>query len=110
MWDKIWLLLIDEHIRFKQVSWMNDKTAQSYLHAFVETWARIFGPPVYFVSDQEGALTSDMVGTAMDRYSIKRDFAGADPNRGQHTTTGLIEGNIRMTKSIAHKNKVDAVK
>ena len=51
-----------------------------------------------------------MVGTAMDRYSIKRDFAGADPNKGQHTTTGLIEGHIRMTKSIALKNKVDAVK
>ena len=60
-------------------AWIKDKTAQSYLHAFVESCARMFGPPVYFVSDQEGALTADMVGTTRDRYSIKRDFAGADP-------------------------------
>ena len=46
----------------------------------------------------------------MDRYTIKREFAGTDPNKEQKTTTGLVESHIRMTKSIALKNEVMAKK
>ncbi|CAK0791575.1 unnamed protein product, partial [Prorocentrum cordatum] len=86
LWDMIWLILVDEHIRYKVIGVMKDKTAPEYLRA----------------------LTSDLVGTTLDRYTIKREFAGTDPNKEEKSTTGLVESHIRMTKSIALKNEVVA--
>ena len=67
------------------------------------SWLRIFGPMSYLVHDQEGAVTSELVGLACDRYSITRAFAGTDA----HTTTGLAEAHIRFTKLIALKLEND---
>ncbi|CAK0817055.1 unnamed protein product, partial [Prorocentrum cordatum] len=108
LWDMIWLILVDEHIRYKVIGVMKDKTAPEYLRCMGECWIRFFGPMETFVSDQEGALTSDLVGTTLDRYTIKREFAGTDPNKEEKSTTGLVESHIRMTKSIALKNEVVA--
>ncbi|CAK0846103.1 unnamed protein product [Prorocentrum cordatum] len=108
LWDMIWLILVDEHIRYKVIGVMKDKTAPEYLRCMGECWIRFFGPMETFVSDQEGALTSDLVGTTLDRYTIKREFAGTDTNKEEKSTTGLVESHIRMTKSIALKNEVVA--
>lgn len=110
LWDKTWLILVDEHIRYKLTGLMINKTSPEYLRCLTSTWIRFFGPMETFISDQEGALTSDLVGTTLDRFTIKRELAGTDPNSGSHTTTGLAESHIRMTKAIALKNKVDAKK
>ena len=63
-----------------------------------------FGPMEYFVSDQEGAITSDMIGMALERFSIKRVLVG----KGSHTGTGLIDSHIRLVKWTALKLKFDA--
>ena len=60
------------------------------MRALTECWLCLFGPMETIVSDQEGALTSDMVGAAFDRHSIKRELAGSNPNRTQRTTAGLV--------------------
>lgn len=110
LWDLAWLILVDEHIRYKVTGVLKNKTAPEYLQCMNEIWIRFFGPMDTFASDQEGSLTSDLAGTTMDRYTIMRDFAGTHPNREQKTITGLVEPHVRMTKSIVIKNAVMAAK
>ena len=105
----MWLLCVDECIRYKLAGKIANKTRPEYLECLNATWIRCFGPTDTFATDQEGAITTDLAGTTFDRYS-KRELAGADPVGGEHTRTGLIESHTRMTKSIALKNKVDAKK
>ena len=99
MWDKAWLLMIDEHLRYKLTDHLESKAPEHLLKCMNRTWFRYFGPMEYLVFDQEGAITSDLVGLTCDRYNIKRLLAGKDA----HTVTGLAEAHIRLTKQVALK-------
>ncbi len=106
MWDKIFNMYIDGHLRYKICDELTDKLPITFLHSLMGNLLQFFGPMEYFVSDQEGAITSDMVGMAVHRYSIKRLFVGV----GGHTGTGLVDSHIRLTKWTAYKLRADAKK
>ena len=44
LWDMVWLILVDEHIRYKVTGVMKNKTAPEYLQCMNEIWIRFFGP------------------------------------------------------------------
>eukprot|EP00959_Pyramimonas_sp_CCMP1952_P310352 6495064-Pyramimonas_sp.AAC.1 len=58
------------------------------------------------VMDQEGGMTTDMVGPFAVRCTITLVFGGADG----HTTTGLVERAIQTCKWTASKTKRDVIK
>ena len=91
--------MIDEHLRYKLTDHLESKAPEHLLKCMNRTWFRYFGPMEYLVFDQEGAITSDLVGLTCDRYNIKRLLAGKDA----HTVTGLAEAHIRLTKQVALK-------
>ncbi len=46
------------------------------------------------ILDQEGGMMSELTNRFRDRYSVRRVFAAVD----DHTTTGLVEAHIRLTR------------
>ena len=104
LWDETFILFIDEHIRYKVTDEMHNKTPEEFHRCLIESWCRFFGPMQFLVSDQEGAITSEMMGSACDRYSIRRILGGSTE---KHTTTGLVESHIRLLKATALKLKAD---
>ena len=87
LFEKVWLVCIDECLRFRLAGRLNSKTPADILHGYIQTWARLFGPMETLVIDQEGGMTSDMASLFCDRYNIKREFGGT----AAHTHTGLAE-------------------
>ena len=86
------------------VSEMRNKTPEEFHRCLIENWCRFFGPMQFLVSDQEGAITSEMIGSACDRYSIVRLLGGSTD---KHTVTGLVESHMRLIKASALKLKAD---
>ena len=64
LWEKTFLLLVDECTRYCSVGEMRDKTPDEWLHVFFKIWGKLFGPPNTLATDQEGAVTSDLLGIA----------------------------------------------
>ena len=106
MFEKIWLIMIDECIRYRIACQLASKQGQDILRAIIQHWIRYFGPMENLVTDQEGGLTSDNVALVADRYNITLVFGGADG----HTTTGLAERAIQTVKLTALKTKRDVTK
>ena len=70
-WEKVFMLLIDECIRWKTGCQLSDKGPQSIVKALVGMWIRVFGPMQTIISDQEGGLVSNLATRLFDSLNIK---------------------------------------
>ena len=82
------------------------KEQDEYFRVFLACWIRYFGAPLTLVSDQEGAVISDMFGRVCEAFTIKRDLAGSDG----HTRTGIAERRLGIVKLGALKLYAQAQK
>ena len=76
----------------------------------MQRWIRIFGAPNVIVSDQGGALASDMFAHFCEKFNIQRRLGGSDVNQpggGRHTTTGVVEKHIDLVKTTMLKLHAD---
>ena len=78
---------------------MVDKSPSTWLRVLYYTWIRYFGPMRTIVSDQEGAVISEMTATACERYNIRRELAGSEG----HTGASLAERHIDLIRLAALK-------
>ncbi|CAK0840390.1 unnamed protein product, partial [Prorocentrum cordatum] len=101
MWDKVWLLVIDELSRYKVADIVADRTPKELLTTLMRSWIRYFGPMQIMVLDQEGGLVSELSSRTCDKLNIKRRYAGTD----DHTMTGLVERWIQLVRLCAMKLK-----
>ena len=62
IFEKTCVILIDECIRYCVVEILQRKTADEWMRVVFHNWIKIFGPMRFLVTDQEGALTTDMIG------------------------------------------------
>ena len=76
-WDKTYIILIDECIRYCTATRINSKLSSEWLRALFVGWVKFFGPTTILASDQEGAITSDQVGIACEKFGIKLDLGGS---------------------------------
>ena len=77
IFDKTFIILVDECIRWCLVEELSRKAADEWLSVVFRSWIRYFGPMVDLVTDQEGAITSDLVGKGCEKFGITRDFGGS---------------------------------
>ena len=103
IWDLTTVILIDECIRWKLADVMPDKTAESWTRVCFNGWIKYFGPFQTLIHDQQGTITSELVGRFCDRFCIRRDFAGHDDS----THAGLAERHIMLTRLMALKTWED---
>jgi hypothetical protein len=96
------MLMIDEAVRYKVAALLATKDAKSIMKCLLNNWIRYFGACKCIMSDQEGGIKSDDFALACDRFSIHRKLAGSD-DRGQHTSTGLVERHVSLVKITALK-------
>ena len=94
LWDKTFMLLIDEAIRWKTGSEIADKTSPTLLKAIIFLWIRLFGPMRNLLTDQEGGLVSIEADAFFERYSVTRILVG----QGAYGAKGLIERHVGLTK------------
>ena len=106
LWDKVWLLIVDEATRYKVCGELQDRSAGEVLSCLLRLWFRVFGPCRVLTSDQEGSLSGDHAGAELERLSIIRRLKGSDP-AGRHTGTGLAERHIGLTKLAMLKIKAE---
>ena len=106
IFEKVFLMLIDDCLRYRIAAYMPDKRAISFLRALLKSWIRYFGPMEHLVFDQDSAVTSEMCTQACDRFLIKRRLSGVDA----HTPTGFVERAIGIIKLTALKSKKDALR
>ena len=73
-------------------------------------WMRYFGPMRTLVSDQETSVMSVEAGSECQRLGIRRQPAGTTTGAQgkQHSTTGLVEKHIDLTKLTMLKLKAEA--
>ena len=101
MWDKAWLLIVDELSRYKVADVLADRTAKELLTTIMRCWIRYFGPMQVMVLDQECGLVSELSSRTCDKMNIQRRYAGTD----DHTMTGLVERWIQLIRLCAMKLK-----
>ena len=63
LWNLIWLIILDSATRYKVICLVKDKSGKEIMKALIRHWFRYFGPMKVCISDQEGCITSDSVGT-----------------------------------------------
>ena len=78
MWDNVFMLLIDEAIRYKMGDHLENKLGPTLVRALYRIWIRFWGPPQHILSDQEGGLLSAEATRMFDRLSITRLLVGQD--------------------------------
>ena len=98
-WDLPFLLIIDEHLRYKVTAQIADRKQETIMRWLLHHWIRYFGPMETLVFDQEGSVTSEAFSRFCDRFSVSRVFSGTD----DHTRTGLVERHIFLTRLCALK-------
>jgi hypothetical protein len=96
------MLMIDEATRWKVAGLCMSKDAKTLGKVLLHCWFRYFGPPRVAKSDQEGGIKAEEFGKICDRFSMHRQLGGSD-EKGEHTTTGLVETHIRLCKTTALK-------
>ena len=106
LWQKNWLIIIDEATRYKIVGQLESKRGNTTLTAILKHWLRYFGPMRVLTTDQEGGIKTDDAAQVCDKYSIIRRLKGSYG----HTATGLAERHIELTTSIMLKGKADVEK
>eukprot|EP00438_Fugacium_kawagutii_P029807 Skav231475 [mRNA] locus=scaffold1100:530653:539709:- [translate_table: standard] len=100
LWDKWFLLLVDEATRYKVAVMTPSRESQELQQRLLEHWMRFFGPPGSLVMDQEASLMSHETAGEFERLSIERKPKGttAGPAASQHTGTGLVERHVGLMK------------
>jgi hypothetical protein len=83
--------------KWAQGMFVKSKEPEDVLPAIVHVWFRVYGPPKFLVSDQEGALFSDEGGVWADRWKV----ALKPKPRGAHAHT--IERRNEMARQQYHK-------
>lgn len=106
LWNRWYIIWVDEATRYCIASFMSSKEQDEYFRVFLACWIRYFGAPLTLVSDQEGAVISDMFGRVCEAFTIKRDLAGSDG----HTRTGIAERRLGIVKLGALKLYAQAQK
>ncbi len=94
LWDRCYVIMVDECIRYCIAARMENKTALEWLQVVFDTWIRYFGPMNTITSDQEGAVTSDLVAIACEKFNINRDLGGSYG----HTAAPIAERRIEIVK------------
>ena len=94
LWERTYVIFVDEAIRWALSQFLANKTAQEWYTVFLNHWVRYFGPPRTIVSDQEGAVISDLISRACETFEIDRDLQGSEG----HTKTGLAERRLGIVK------------
>ena len=99
IFDKTFIILIDECIRYCIVEPLLRKTSEEWMKLVLHCWIRYFGPMRFLVTDQEGALTSDMIGKCCEKFNIHREFGGSQG----HTSAPLAERRIEIIRLSSQK-------
>ena len=94
LWGRTYVIYVDECIRYAVAAFIGDKKPHTWYTVFVANWVRYFGPCMTLVSDQEGAVVSDMISRACEAFDINRDLGGSEG----HTKTGLAERRLGIVK------------
>ena len=76
---------------------MDSKLSSEWLRALCVGWIKFFGPMAILASDQEGAITSDQVGIACEKFGIKLDLGGSYG----HTAAPVAERRLALIKLCA---------
>lgn len=100
---------VDELFKFKLGDEVSAHPAtDEYIQLLLDIWLRMFGPMIFLAVDSECALASIEIASACDKLGIQRILDGSDPGaskrRCKHTSTGLVEKRVDLTKSTMRKN------
>eukprot|EP00971_Amphidinium_carterae_P236724 4698248-Amphidinium_carterae.1 len=102
LFDKEWIIIVDELFRYKQAYHMPDLTTETFVDVLLNGWIRYFGAPTHIICDQGTTFASLEAGIACDKLGITRLLAGEDIRRaergGAHTSTSLAERHIGLLK------------
>ena len=110
-WDKIWLMILDDAVKYRITSPLKSKTGKDIFKALLKDWIRYFGPPRSIISDQEGGIKSEDFALVCERFSIYRRLAGSTAKKlEEHTRTGAVERAIALTKLTMFKVRADAIR
>ena len=93
---KVILHCIDACTRWSSVQLLPNREYSSIIDGFAACWLRLFGPPALVLSDQEGALVSDLISDWMDRRGIQVNFRA----RGEHC--GMVERHKNILRRQLH--------
>ena len=73
------------------------KTPECWFQAVFQWWIRFFGPMRTIVTDQEGALVSDLCGTCCEKFDVDLDLGGSQG----HTAAPVAERRIQIIQLTA---------
>ena len=96
----IFLVIIDDAIRFAKVGFVQYKDFSSLVSAVKLHWVSNFGPPRRWRSDKESAFAHDSYGVWCESAGITRELVKADE---QHTKLGPIDRKIRIIRILTPK-------
>ena len=94
LWQRWYVIWVDQATRYAVSHLLQSKDSHEWLKTFLANWVRYFGAPITLVSDQEGAVISDMLGRACEAFGMERELAGSET----HTRTGMAERRIGVVK------------
>eukprot|EP00959_Pyramimonas_sp_CCMP1952_P282447 5903535-Pyramimonas_sp.AAC.1 len=99
IFEKTFIALVDECIRWCLVEELSRKTADEWMAVVFKSWIRYFGPMTHLGTDQEGAITSDLVGKCCEMFDIVRDFGGSQG----HAAAPIAERRLEIIRTGAQK-------
>ena len=94
LWNRRYVIWVDEATIYSVSNFLTSNEQDEYFRISLATGIRYFGAPLALVSDQEGAVISDMYGRVGESFSMKRDLAGSDG----HTRSGIAERRLGIVK------------
>ena len=97
LWGRLYIILVGEAIRDCVCNDLSTRDSSTWLQVFLNVWVRYFGAPHVIVSDQEGAVISDLVGKACEAFDIDRDLQGSE----ERARTGIAERKLGIIKLAA---------
>ena len=89
-------------IKWAQAVFVSGKEADVVLPAIVHMWFRVYGPPKFIVSDQEGALFSDEGAIWVERWKV------ALRPKAKQAHAHVIERRNEMLRQQYHRNRGQA--
>ena len=101
IFEQTYIILIDECLRYAVSVHLQNKTAESLMEAIFYGWIMYFGPMLVIAFDQEGGITSEMVGVMCEKFNITRDLGGSQG----HTGASLAERRLAIIKLGAMKTQ-----
>jgi hypothetical protein len=99
IFDKTFIILVHECLRYCIIEHLPRKTAMVWMQTVFQHWIRYFGPMYILATDQEGAITSDLVSMCCERFNIDREFGGSQG----HTAAPVAERRIQVIQLAAQK-------